>query len=230
MREPVGAAREITVEIGWDGVSLTGDLVVPPDAFGLVLFAHGSGSSRLSPRNRFVAQVLREGGLATLLFDLLTPKEEAIDARTRRLRFDIPLLGERLVGATDWVAQQKGLAELPLGYFGASTGAAAALIAAAQRPERVAAVVSRSGRPDLAIPALGDVKAPTLLIVGGLDHQVIRMNEEALAHLRTEKRLEIVDGATHLFEEPGTLERVADLARDWLSKHCRAWPRRVAGL
>lgn len=221
MPDRIEAPREHAVRIAWDSVALSGDLVVPPRALALVAFAHGSGSSRLSPRNRFVAEVLHGGGLATLLFDLLTPDEEAVDARTRRLRFDIPLLAERLVGATDWLGRQEGLAELPLGYFGASTGAAAALIAAADRPERVAAVVSRGGRPDLAIGVLRNVRAPTLLIVGSLDHPVIRMNEEALAHLRTTKRLEIVEGATHLFEEPGALERVALLARDWFQEHCR---------
>jgi pimeloyl-ACP methyl ester carboxylesterase len=207
------------VEIVCDSVSLAGDLVVPPDAIGLVAFAHGSGSSRLSPRNRYVAEILQRGGLGSLLFDLLTPDEERIDARTRHLRFDIELLADRLVGATDWLSLQGSPGELPLGYFGASTGAAAALIAAARRPERVGAVVSRGGRPDLAIPVLADVRAPTLLIVGGLDHAVIRMNEEALARLPGVKEMAIVEGATHLFEEPGTLERVALLARDWFRRH-----------
>jgi putative phosphoribosyl transferase len=217
-----------TVAIPCDEVSLAGDLVVPADAAGLVAFAHGSGSSRLSPRNRYVAEVLQDGGLATLLFDLLTPDEEAIDARTRYLRFDIALLAERLVGATDWLGVQEGVASLPLGYFGASTGAAAALISAARRPHRVAAVVSRGGRPDLAIPMLADVRAPTLLIVGGLDHEVMRMNREALAHLRGERALEIVEGATHLFEEPGTLDQVAHLARDWFRRFMGQRPRRAA--
>ena len=207
-------ARTQSVDISCEDVSLRGDLVVPDAATGLVAFAHGSGSSRLSPRNRYVARVLQAGGLATLLFDLLTPEEEEIDLRTRHLRFDIPLLAKRLVGATDWL-RGEDVGELALGYFGASTGAAAALIAAAERPERVGAVVSRGGRPDLAIPMLARVEAATLLIVGGLDHVVIRMNREALRCLRGQKRLEIVEGATHLFEEPGTLEQVAALARDW---------------
>lgn len=211
-----------TVEIASGDVSLPGELAVPEGAGGIVLFAHGSGSSRLSPRNRYVAGELQAGGLATLLFDLLTPEEERIDMRTRELRFNIGLLAERLVGATDWLLQQAELAELPIGYFGASTGAAAALIAAARRPEVVGAVVSRGGRPDLAAPALGRVRAPTLLIVGGSDYPVIEMNEDALRQLRVEKKLEIVEGATHLFEEPGTLERVAVLATTWFRGHLGA--------
>jgi putative phosphoribosyl transferase len=211
-------ARTKSVDVACQGVSLRGDLVVPDAATGLVAFAHGSGSSRLSPRNRYVASVLQGGGLATLLFDLLTPEEEEIDLRTRHLRFDIPLLAERLVGATDWLRDQD-VGELPLGYFGASTGAAAALIAAAERAERVGAVVSRGGRPDLAIPMLSRVGAATLLIVGGLDHAVIEMNREALRHLSEPKKLEIVEGATHLFEERDTLAQVAWLARDWFVTH-----------
>ena len=211
-------ARTQPVDVACAGVSLTGDLVVPDGATGIVAFAHGSGSSRLSPRNRYVAEVLQAGGLATLLFDLLTPEEEEIDLRTRHLRFDIALLAERLVGATDWLSTSD-VGELPLGYFGASTGAAAALIAAAERPERVGAVVSRGGRPDLAIPVLPRVEAPTLLIVGGLDHAVIQMNREALRHLHGTKKVEIVEGATHLFAEPGTLEQAAALARDWFVTH-----------
>jgi pimeloyl-ACP methyl ester carboxylesterase len=210
-------ARSVDVACG--AVTLKGDLTVPEDATGLVAFAHGSGSSRLSPRNRYVAGVLQDGGLATLLFDLLTPEEEEIDLRTRQLRFDIPLLAHRLVGATDWLTRDEDAGHLPLGYFGASTGAAAALIAAARRPERVGAVVSRGGRPDLAIPELPGVRAPTLLIVGGLDHTVIAMNRGALLHLGGQKRIEIVEGATHLFEEPGTLEHMAVLARDWFLRH-----------
>jgi len=184
-----------------------------------VAFAHGSGSSRLSPRNRYVAGVLQAGGLATLLFDLLTEAEERIDVQTRHLRFDIELLAERLAGATDWLLRQDEVAGLALGYFGASTGAAAALMAAACRQEEVGAVVSRGGRPDLAGPLLPQVRAPTLLLVGGLDHVVIEMNQEALARLTCEKKLEIVEGATHLFEEPGTLEEVARLATDWFRGH-----------
>lgn len=211
-----------SVVIEWDSVALSGDLVVPPAPVGLVAFAHGSGSSRRSPRNRYVAGVLQDGGLATLLFDLLTPDEEAVDQYTRELRFDIDLLANRLVGATDWLTRQNGVAPLPLGYFGASTGAAAALIAAARRPERVAAVVSRGGRPDLAGASLADVRAPTLLVVGGLDHEVIELNQEALARLRGTKQMQIVPGATHLFEEPGTLEEVALLARDWFLRYLGA--------
>ncbi len=200
---------------------LAGDLVVPAPTRGLVLFAHGSGSSRFSTRNRAVARRLQEGGLATLLFDLLTQDEEAIDARTAELRFDIPLLAGRLVGALDWLTSQPALAGLGVGLFGASTGAAAALIAAARRPDRIRAVVSRGGRPDLAGPALAQVRAPTLLIVGGDDREVLALNEAALAELNCEKTLQIVPGATHLFEEPGALEQVAQLARDWFLRHLR---------
>jgi dienelactone hydrolase len=185
----------------------------------LVVFAHGSGSSRFSPRNRFVAGVLEEAGLATLLIDLLTPQEEAVDELTRHLRFDIRLLAERLVAASEWARQQPDTEHLPIGYFGASTGAGAALVAAAQRPDLVGAIVSRGGRPDLAGPALPLVKAPTLLIVGGRDEVVIELNQRAFDQLRCEKRLEIVQGATHLFEEPGTLEQVARLARDWFVRY-----------
>jgi dienelactone hydrolase len=207
-----------TVRIESSGATLTGDWSVPANPAGAVLFAHGSGSSRLSGRNRYVAGVLQGAGLATLLFDLLTPEEEQVDMRTRHLRFDIPLLARRLVGATDWLLEH-GAGDLSLGYFGASTGAAAALIAAAERHERIGAVVSRGGRPDLAGPALARVRAPTLLIVGGLDSGVIELNAEAAAQLRVEKRLEIVPGATHLFEEPGTLEQVAVLAEHWFLGH-----------
>jgi putative phosphoribosyl transferase len=191
------------------------DLTVPEDPKGIVLFAHGSGSSRHSPRNRYVASVLNEGGLATLLMDLLTPEEERLDARTGHLRFDIGLLADRLAAATDRLADHDEVKNLRVGYFGASTGGGAALVAAAQRPQLIGAVVSRGGRPDLAGAALPHVRAPTLLIVGGHDYPVIEMNREALAELRCEKRLEIVPGATHLFEEPGTLEEVARLARTW---------------
>lgn len=202
------------------GVVLEGELVLPERARGLVLFAHGSGSSRHSPRNRYVAGVLQEGGLATLLFDLLTANEERVDRVTRHLRFDIGLLARRLAGATRWALAQAALADYTLGYFGASTGAAAALIAAAENPRDVAAVVSRGGRPDLAGPALPRVTQPTLLIVGSADMPVIGMNEEALAQMtQPESRLEIVPGASHLFEEPGTLEQAAGLARDWFQKY-----------
>jgi putative phosphoribosyl transferase len=199
--------------------TLEGNLVVPVNATGIVLFAHGSGSSRFSPRNRYVAQVLQEAGLATLLLDLLTPTEEAIDERTAGLRFDIPFLARRLVSATDWLLHQTATHHLRIGYFGASTGAAAALVAAAERPEVVGAIVSRGGRPDLARAALPRVKAPTLLIVGGNDPLVVELNQEALDRLTTINRLTIVPGATHLFEEPGALEQVAQLAQEWLSQY-----------
>lgn len=198
---------------------LEGDLHVPAGARGIVLFAHGSGSSRFSRRNVQVATALRDAGMATLLMDLLTAEEERVDAVTRHLRFDVDLLAARLVVATDWLRAQSATSGLRIGYFGASTGAAAALIAAAERPEVVAAVVSRGGRPDLARARLAEVRAPTLLIVGGLDEAVIAMNREAFAALGVEKRLEIVPGATHLFEEPGTLEEVTRLARDWFADH-----------
>jgi len=201
--------------------TLEGDLGVPEGAHGVVLFAHGSGSSRHSVRNRFVAGALRGGGLATLLLDLLTPDEEAVDARTAHLRFDIGLLADRLVAATDWLAANPDTRGLKIGYFGASTGGGAALVAAAERPDLVGAVVSRGGRPDLAGPSLAHVRAPTLLIVGGRDEPVIGMNREAMQHPRAETRLEIVPGATHLFEEPGALEKVARLAEDWFLRHLR---------
>jgi putative phosphoribosyl transferase len=207
------------VEISADRVRLAGDLVLPPDARAVVVFAHGSGSGRFSPRNRAVAGVLNQAGLATLLLDLLTAGEEAVDLRTRHLRFDVALLGRRVIATIDWLASNPTTQELPVGCFGASTGAAAALIAAAERPERVGAVVSRGGRPDLAGEALGRVTAPTLLIVGGNDPEVLRLNQQALAALAGEVRLEIVPGATHLFEEPGALARVAILARDWFLQH-----------
>jgi len=200
-------------------VTLEGGLSLPPGAAGVVAFAHGSGSSRHSPRNRQVASTLAAAGLATLLFDLLTPGEEAEDIRTRVLRFDIALLAERVIAAVDWLAAQDATGGLAAGLFGASTGAAAALVAAAARPERVSAVVSRGGRPDLAGPALAGVRAPTLLIVGSRDQPVIEMNREAMRGLTGECQLEIVAGASHLFEEPGALERVAGLARHWFRHH-----------
>ena len=203
---------EVVLEFG--SAELTGDLSVPPKAEAIVLFAHGSGSSRRSPRNRAVAAALHESGLATLLFDLLSEAEEAIDARTAEIRFDISLLADRLLGATRWLGQSGNLRDLRIGYFGASTGAAAALVAAATET-RVGAVVSRGGRPDLAGSALAGVTCPTLLIVGGMDVPVIGMNEEAMKQLRCEKRMDIIPGASHLFEEPGALERVSELARGW---------------
>jgi dienelactone hydrolase len=212
-------AEERLVRISAGSAELEGNLWVPENAAGVVLFAHGSGSSRHSPRNRYVAEVLRQGGLATLLMDLLTAAEEREDARTARLRFDINLLAQRLAGAIDWLVGNPATSHLRIGLFGASTGAAAALMAAVERPDAVGAVVSRGGRPDLALPVLDRVKAPTLLIVGSLDLPVIGMNREALDHLQAEKHLEIVPGATHLFEEAGTLEEVARLARDWFRTH-----------
>ncbi|HEX7842858.1 MAG TPA: alpha/beta fold hydrolase [Kofleriaceae bacterium] len=199
-------------------VSLIGDLSVPRNPIGVVLFAHGSGSSRRSPRNRQVAIALEQRGLATLLFDLLTEEEDRIDRLDASLRFNIGLLAERLIAATDWIREQPAGSQR-IGYFGASTGAAAALIAAARRPELVAAVVSRGGRPDLAGPALAEVHAPTMLIVGGEDPEVIQLNEVAMAGLTVPAELVIVPGATHLFEEPGTLETVAELAADWFVEH-----------
>jgi pimeloyl-ACP methyl ester carboxylesterase len=209
----------VHVEIG--SASLAGNLLIPPGAKGLVLFAHGSGSSRFSTRNRRVASFLREGALGTLLIDLLTPEEERIDERTGHLRFDIGMLAGRLVGTAEWLGQEPDTKHLSIGLFGASTGGGAALVAAAQRPDRIAAVVSRGGRPDLAGDALPLVKAPTLLIVGGNDGPVIGMNRDAYDQMNAVRRLEIVPGATHLFEEPGTLERVAQLARDWFQTHLR---------
>jgi pimeloyl-ACP methyl ester carboxylesterase len=215
------SAAEQLVRIVVGSAQLEGNLSLPEAATGVVLFAHGSGSSRHSPRNRYVAQALNEGGLGTLLIDLLTAAEEREDARTGRLRFDIALLAARVVGASDWLARNTATAHLPIGYSGASTGAAAALVAAAERPDDVRAVVSRGGRPELAIPALNRVQAPTLLIVGGEDVPVI--DREALKHLEVEKRLEIIPGATHLFEEPGTLEEVARLAREWFQEHLKPY-------
>ena len=212
--------REIVVQAGETG--LPAFLTLPDDAIGLVAFVHGSGSSRFSSRNQFVAGVLNAGGLGTLLFDLLTPEENAIDMVTAELRFDIPMLGQRTVATVDWLTGQPQLTNLPLGLFGASTGAAAALHAAAERPERVRAVVSRGGRPDLAMADLPRVQTPTLLIVGGRDVPVIGMNEEAARHLRAPHQLAIVEGATHLFEEPGTLEKAAGLARDWFLRYLPA--------
>ncbi len=220
MDESLGAgADERSISIDTDGVTLNGDLSVPPNAVGVVLFAHGSGSSRHSPRNRYVAGVLRQAALATLLLDLLTTREERVDVETAALRFDIGLLARRLVGASEWLAREPATRALSLGYFGASTGGGAALVAAAQRPDAVRAVVSRGGRPDLAGEALAGVRAPTLLIVGGRDLPVIDMNRSAMARMTAVTRLEIVPGATHLFEEPGALEQVAALARDWFLRH-----------
>jgi dienelactone hydrolase len=207
--------QEMEFHIPVDRTMLEGNLTVPKDARGVVVFAHGSGSSRHSPRNRYVASVLHHEGFATLLMDLLTREEEALDDRTRAFRFDIDLLARRLIAATWWLKDQSATASLPIGYFGASTGAAAALVAAADVPDLVSAVVSRGGRPDLAGNALHKVIVPTLLIVGGKDTQVIELNRKALELIPAQKELVIVPGATHLFEEPGTLEKIADLAKNW---------------
>src|SRR5947208_6590680 len=209
--------NDVRIEAGRE--VLFGNLNILENATTLVLFAHGSGSSRHSPRNQFVARTLNNAGLATLLFDLLTQQEEAIDMRTREHRFNIALLAERLVHATKWAKQQEKTRDLLAGYFGSSTGAAAALVAAAELPQDVGAVVSRGGRPDLAGEALPKVQAPTLLIVGGNDDVVIELNEQARDRMRCEVKLEIVPGATHLFEEPGALEQVAKLASDWFLLH-----------
>jgi len=198
---------------------LSGNLTIPKNSVALILFAHGSGSSRLSPRNQFVARTLNRAGLGTLLFDLLTPEEEALDIHTREHRFNISLLAERLVHATNWARQQEETRDLHIGYFGSSTGGAAALVAAAELPPDIGAVVSRGGRPDLAGDALPRVQAPTSLIVGGNDEVVIDLNEMARDQMRCEVKLEIIPGATHLFEESGTLEQVAKLASDWFSLH-----------
>jgi putative phosphoribosyl transferase len=222
------AVEERLVCVTAGPVRLDGNLTLPEGSPAVVLFAHGSGSSRHSPRNRYVARLLNEAKLATLLIDLLTLHEEVIDARTAQLRFDIDLLAERLVDATDWLTQFPDTKDLRIGYFGASTGAAAALAAAALRPDPVGAIVSRGGRPDLAGAALIRVRAPTLLIVGENDKQVIQLNRAALAQLRCEKQLAIVPGATHLFEEPGALDVVARLARDWFERHLIAMVRATA--
>jgi len=205
---------DVTVDIDED-ISINGTLCIPDNARGIVLFAHGSGSSRFSPRNRFVAETLQQGQLATLLIDLLTPEEEQVDLQTRHLRFDIVLLTERVCGATKWLRENDQTCKLPIAYFGASTGAAAALSAADQVGEDICAVVSRGGRADLAEACLPEVKSPTLLIVGGVDPVVLELNEKAFAMLNCEKELVIIPGATHLFEEPGKLEIVAETARKW---------------
>lgn len=218
--------ESVNVRIPIDSTHLEGDLNLPPNAVGVVLFAHGSGSSRHSPRNRFVAGVLNQAGLATLLLDLLTPREEQEDLRTGHLRFDIGLLAERLGVAIDWLASNEATATLPVGLFGASTGGGAALVAAARAPSNVSAVVSRGGRPDLAGPALPHVKAPTLLLVGGDDLPVIAMNRDAERQMNGVRELRIVPGASHLFEEPGTLEKVAEHAREWFLEYLGSGGRR----
>jgi putative phosphoribosyl transferase len=220
--------EERIVQVSAGPVTLEGNFTLPQDAPGVVLFAHGSGSGRHSPRNRHVAELLNESKLATLLVDLLTAEEEAIDMHTAHLRFDINLLAERLVGATDWLAREAATSRLPIGYFGASTGAAAALVAATKREKLISAVVSRGGRPDLAGRYLAQVQAPTLLIVGGNDPLVLELNRAALKELRCEKHVEIVPGASHLFEEPGSLDEVARLAREWFESHFSASWRKFA--
>jgi len=222
---------EIQARIPAGDAVLDGDLVVPSGASGIAVFAHGSGSSRHSPRNKSVARVIREAGVGSLLFDLLTREEELVEVFTRHLRFDIELLTRRLIEATRWLASQEETRNLRVGYFGSSTGAAAAIRAAARLGEEIGAVVSRGGRPDLAGDALPLVKAPTLLIVGGHDETVIELNQDAYARLRCEKELRVIPGATHLFEEPGALEQVSDLAADWLKGHLQSLPaqKRVAG-
>ena len=209
--------RSVSVDAG--PVTLQGDLTLPESARAVVLFAHGSGSGRFSPRNRYVAELLNQAGLATLLVDLLTAEEEAIDMRTAHLRFDIGLLADRLIGATRWLKREPATRDLPIGYFGASTGAGAALVAAAELPDAIGAIVSRGGRPDLAGDALPRVSAPTLLIVGGNDPEVLELNRLALAQMRCERQLVVIPRATHLFEEPGTLNEAARLARDWFLRY-----------
>jgi len=217
---------EVAIPIG--GERLGGELILPDDSAAVILFAHGSGSSRHSPRNQYVARVLHEAGLGTLLFDLLTEKEEREEYFTRHLRFNIELLAERLVSATKWLHEQDLHQPQRIGYFGSSTGAAAALVAAADLPEQVGAVVSRGGRPDLAGPRLSEVTAPTLLLVGGNDTEVIELNKEAFARLGCPKEIRLIPGATHLFEEAGALEKVARLASDWFLTHLQpARPERV---
>ncbi|HUO52593.1 MAG TPA: dienelactone hydrolase family protein [Gemmatimonadaceae bacterium] len=216
------AVNEHPIQVAIGRIRLDGDLALPPGARGVVLFAHGSGSSRHSVRNRKVARALQEAKLGTLLLDLLTPQEEQIDSLTAHIRFDIALLAERLEQAVAWLRKQPETKKLPIGLFGASTGAAAALIAAAHLPDEISAVVSRGGRPDLAAGALEEVRAPTLLIVGGADTMVLELNREALAQLKCAAQLQIVTGAGHLFEEPGALERVAELARQWFGERLTA--------
>ncbi len=219
MGETAHLPHDITVSIPVDGTTLEASMAIPANTRNVVIFSHGSGSSRFSPRNRYVAEFLQQLGMATVLLDLLTPKEETQDLRTGQWRFDIDLLGTRLVQAADWLQMDDRTKQLPVGLFGASTGAAAALLAAAERPQAIAAIVSRGGRPDLAGTALSHVKAPVLLIVGGQDLAVLDLNRSALQRLSGEKKLEIVPGATHLFEEPGALLQVARLAGQWFGEH-----------
>ncbi len=217
-RDDVGDLVRVSV----NSATVEANLSVPEGAEGIVLFAHGTGSSRHSPRNSFVARELRQGGLATLLIDLLTPEEKEVDRRTRRIRFDIDRLANRVTGALDWLQEQPETEDLHVGAFGSSTGAAGALIAASRRPDVVEAVVSRGGRVDMAEAILEEVEAPSLFIVGGNDTQVLDLNRQALAQLETEKQLEVIAGAGHLFEEPGALDQVARLAREWFQRHLTA--------
>lgn len=219
VKNPLWSVKNMPVSIPAQDVILNADLTIPPDARGIIVFAHGSGSSRHSVRNRYIAEKLNESNFATLLADLLTLEEEEIDEQTRQWRFDIPMLARRLSDIAAWLQRDLDLRDLKIGWFGASTGAGAALIAAARNPENVMAVVSRGGRPDLAGESLSDVKAPVLLIVGGNDHQVLELNRRALEKLNAQSKLEIVPGATHLFEEPGALETAAQLAANWFEKH-----------
>ena len=213
--------QQTAIKIPVGNVVVEGNLTLPTDAKGIVLFAHGSGSSRFSPRNQFVAKVFNKAKIATLLFDLLTSEEEEEDIVTAEYRFNIDLLAERLIGATEWLKKDPKTQNLPFGYFGASTGAAAALIGAAKLPNDIAAVVSRGGRPDLAASYLPRVKAPTLFLVGGLDTEVIYLNRQAMAQMSAEKKLVIIPGATHLFEEPGKLEEVAKNSTDWFLRYLK---------
>ena len=215
--EPLPISKEILIRI--NGKSIFGNLKIPEKAEGLIIFAHGSGSSRFSTRNNYVAGILNKNNLGTLLFDLLTAEEEKIDNYTAEYRFNIELLAKRLIDVTDWLIKEPSLKNLKLGYFGASTGAAAALAAAAKRPDIIYAVVSRGGRPDLAMESLHGVKAPTLLIVGGEDFEVIELNRTAYENISAKKKLEIIPGATHLFEEPGTLEEVSRLSAEWFTRY-----------
>jgi dienelactone hydrolase len=221
LRKTVEGEEENPVRIPVDKTTIEGNLVLPPHAKGVVLFAHGSGSGRFSPRNQYVAKVLNQAGIATLLIDLLTKQEEEEDLQTGQFRFDINLLAQRLIGATEWLRKNPRTKNLAFGYFGASTGAAAALISAAKLPEGIKAVVSRGGRPDLAWDYIPNVKSPTLFIVGGNDTVVIDLNKKALKNFSAQKKLEIVPGASHLFEETGKLEEVAKLATSWFSKYLR---------
>jgi putative phosphoribosyl transferase len=220
-RDSHEACRTLEVAIAAGPVELPGTLRRPGQTRGVVVFAHGSGSSRLSPRNQQVAEFLNQRGMSTLLFDLLTPREEREDEATREWRFDIPFLGRRLVAATKWLREQPSFGDLPIGYFGASTGGAAALVAAAELGDMIQAIVSRGGRPDLAGSALRSVVVPTLLIVGGADHAVLALNREALDQLQGKNQLAVIPGATHLFVEPGALEQVANLAAGWFEEHFR---------